>query len=74
MFDDLSKEEAKKIGNFQTVKTIIEKEYFGFIYKGEIIKSKLKICTCFYEKNKCKGYENYIEQIKKIIKNVIPAK
>ena len=74
LFDDLSKEEAKKIGNFQTVKTIIEKEYFGFIYKGEIIKSKLKICTCFYEKNKCKGYENYIEQIKKISKNVIPAK
>ena len=74
LFDDLSPKEAEIIGNFQTLKAIIEKGYFGFIYRGEVIKSKLKICTCFYEKNKCKGYENYIEQIKKIVKNAIPAK
>ena len=78
LFDDLSPKEAQKIGNFQTVKTIIENKYFSFFYGNEtimeIIGSKLKICTCFYEKNKCKGYENYIEQIKNIIKKAIPSK
>jgi len=74
LFDDLSKEQAKKFGNFQRVKIIAEKGYFGFTYKGEVIKSKLKICTCFYEKNKCKGYENYIEQIKNIINKQINQK
>lgn len=78
LFDDLSPKEAVKIGNFQTVKTIIENKYFSFFYVNEnimeIIGSKLKICTCFYEKNKCKGYENYIEQIKNIIKKAIPSK
>ncbi len=67
-FDDLYKREAEEIGNFQIVKTLIEKHYFGFKYGCEEIKSKLKICTCLYEKNKIKGYENYIEQIKNIIK------
>ena len=70
-FDDLYKREAVEIGNFQNVKTLIEKHYFGFKYGSEEINSKLKICTCFYKKNKTKGYENYIEQIKNIIKNNI---
>ena len=74
LFDDLSKEQALKIGNFQVVKIIAESQYFGFIYKGETIKSKLKICTCLYEKNKCKGYENYVEQIKNIINKQINNK
>ena len=68
-FDDLYKQEATRIGNFQIVKILLEKQYFGFKYGSEEIKSKLKICTCFYEKNKIKGYEKYVEQIKNIIKN-----
>ena len=60
---------ATKIGEFLIVKKLLEKQYFGFIYGGEEIKSKLKICTCFYEKNKIKGYEKYVDQIKNIIKN-----
>jgi hypothetical protein len=69
LFDDLSPKEALKFGNFEIVKAYIEKQYFCFRYGNESVKSKLKICTCFYEKNKCKGYENYIEKIKKIIKS-----
>ena len=80
LFDDLSPKEAEQIGNFQTVKLILEKQFFRFFYGNKIIGifeeigSKLKICTCFYKKNKCKGYENYIEQIKNITKYAIPAK
>ena len=73
-FDDLSQKEAEKIGNFEIVKKVIEQVELRFSYGKEIIGSKLKICTCFYEKNKCKGYEKYIEQIKNIIKNAKPAK
>ena len=69
MFDDLCKDEAIKFGNFEIVKSYIEKQYFSFRYGNESIKSKLRICTCFYEKYKCKGYENYIEKIKNIIKS-----
>ena len=68
-FNDLQKKMATKIGDFLVVKILLEKQYFGFIYGGEEIKSKLKISTCFYEKNKIKGYEKYVDQIKNIIKN-----
>ena len=49
-FDDLSQKEAEEIGNFQTVKKRIEKIELSFSYGNVIIGSKLKICTCFYEK------------------------
>ena len=78
LFDDLSITQAIEIGNFKNVKIIIEKKKLSFKYgtvnKYEIIESKLKICTCFYKKNKCKGYENYIGQIKNITKNVLSCK
>ena len=67
LFDDLSKEEAIKIGDFKIVQKLIEIQKFGFKYKGKEISAKLKICNCFYEKNILKDYDYYIKRYKDII-------
>ena len=74
LFDDL-RENSVEMGDFLIVKSYIEKNEFSFRYsdgKNEVktVSSKLKICTCFYERNICKGDEQYIRDIKKIIKRL----
>ena len=68
LFDDLSKEEAVKLGNLEIVKILLKGHNFGFLYGPNKVKveSKLKICTLFYEKNRCKGYEYLIKNMKNI--------
>ena len=66
LFDDLSKEEAIKFGRFEVVKAFIKEQYFGFKYGNTLVNAKLKICNLFYEKNKCKGYENLIKKMRSI--------
>ena len=66
LFDDLCKEEAIKFGRFEIVKKFIKEHYFGFTYRKRKVESKLKICTLFYKKNKCKGYEYLIKNMKNI--------
>ena len=63
-FDDLRKEEATKFGRFEVVKSFIKEKYFGFKYGNSMVEAKLKICTLFYEKNKCKGYEYLIKNMR----------
>lgn len=76
LFDDLRKEPFE-IGNFSHVKMLIEKQIFSFSLidqngtKIATVQSKLKICNCFYKIYKCKGYEQYIEEIKNIIKKTL---
>ena len=68
LFDDLSKEPTFKIGDFKNLKILINQNWkinFGY----NIFTSKLRICFCFYERIKYKGYENYIQTIKKIFGN-----
>lgn len=76
LFDDLA-EKSIEIGNFFLVKKIIETQIFRYRLTDNngkeiaIVKSKLKICNCFYKMYKCKGYEKYIEDIKNIIKKTL---
>lgn len=67
-FNDLCEKEALQIGDFQYVKEFIRTYTFKIAIGEEEFKSKLKICNCFYERNKCKQYEKYVQMIKKIIK------
>jgi ubiquitin C-terminal hydrolase len=67
LFDDLM-DESILLGSFEILKQIIAIKELSFKYGEKIIGSKLKICFCFYERNRCKGYENYIRKIKEIIK------
>lgn len=66
-FDDLEEGPAFRIGDFNALKLTIKKTLTLEIVNKYIIKSKIRICYCFYRRNKCKGYENYIQKIKKII-------
>ena len=73
LFDDLTKN-SYEIGDFYKVKFFIENNIFAFSMgegtKETIVESKLKICNCFYNRYKCKGYEKYVEEIKNKIKNL----
>ena len=55
LFDDLSDGPAEKINGKGTFNDAKQRS------------DGLIICYCFYEKYKCKGYENYIQKIKEII-------
>ena len=62
MFDDLE-EKPEEFGKFEQVKE--------YLKTSEHFSTKIKICNCFYKRNKCKGYENYIEEIKNNIKKCL---